>query len=444
MVTLRVIVDEAKEAELDERGRYAIGLTRALIDTAPRGCDVVAVIARSSGEDADRVRERIPGLADVSTALLGRKELGFAWQHGVPVSTEHGMIHSTSLLAPLRSHENSLDPTQVVVTVHDALPWTHPETLDAKTVRFAKAMMARAERFADAIVVPTHSVAETLAENYDLGTRLRVIASAPRPGFEVPGDAAQRVAELGIDGRFIATSATPDDHHGLAPLLEAMRSHLLDGISLVITSTRPADVTEWDAAIAASGISPERVRFVPDESAQTVAAVVSQAALFVVPSYDDGFSLPLVEAMSVGTPVVHSDAPSLAEITQDAGVSVPVDVSNEETGEIELPAAHSEANSAAALTDAPTSAAAEVEVESARDECGTDAAERAEGSSQPAAKEKRAPLSNAYAKRLAHAISSVLSDDGKRERLSVQSLDRARAFTWRDAAERVWQLHADL
>jgi hypothetical protein len=38
----------------------------------------------------------------------------------------------------------------------------------------------------------------------------------------------------------------------------------------------------------------------------------------------------------------------------------------------------------------------------------------------------------------------VLDDGALRERLSVLASDRARAFSWRDSAERVWQLHADL
>jgi glycosyltransferase involved in cell wall biosynthesis len=49
-----------------------------------------------------------------------------------------------------------------------------------------------------------------------------------------------------------------------------------------------------------------------------------------------------------------------------------------------------------------------------------------------------------YAERLAAAIGSVLEDGELRARLAVHSADRSRAFSWRDSAERVWQLHADL
>jgi glycosyltransferase involved in cell wall biosynthesis len=49
-----------------------------------------------------------------------------------------------------------------------------------------------------------------------------------------------------------------------------------------------------------------------------------------------------------------------------------------------------------------------------------------------------------YPERLAAAISRVITDRALSDRLRIQAADRARAFSWRDSAERVWQLHADL
>jgi glycosyltransferase involved in cell wall biosynthesis len=51
---------------------------------------------------------------------------------------------------------------------------------------------------------------------------------------------------------------------------------------------------------------------------------------------------------------------------------------------------------------------------------------------------------SAYPERLAHAIASVVTDPALAERLRFQGLDRAGAFSWKDSAEKVWQLHADL
>ncbi|KQO99414.1 glycosyltransferase [Leifsonia sp. Leaf264] len=49
-----------------------------------------------------------------------------------------------------------------------------------------------------------------------------------------------------------------------------------------------------------------------------------------------------------------------------------------------------------------------------------------------------------YPERLATAVAAIAGDEERAARLRIVSSDRARAFTWRDAGERLWQLHADL
>ena len=53
-------------------------------------------------------------------------------------------------------------------------------------------------------------------------------------------------------------------------------------------------------------------------------------------------------------------------------------------------------------------------------------------------------VDGAFADRLAMAITRVVEDRELAGRLAVTGQDRARAYSWRDSAERVWLLHADL
>jgi glycosyltransferase involved in cell wall biosynthesis len=49
-----------------------------------------------------------------------------------------------------------------------------------------------------------------------------------------------------------------------------------------------------------------------------------------------------------------------------------------------------------------------------------------------------------YPKLLGEAIAALLADPQLREALGTAAEDRSHAFSWRDSAEKTWQLHADL
>jgi hypothetical protein len=82
MTTLRVIVDQIISTTPGGIGRYAEELTRALIETAPQGCDVTGVVSASPEPEYEKVLELLPGLRDLMKSPLARRELSLAWQHG--------------------------------------------------------------------------------------------------------------------------------------------------------------------------------------------------------------------------------------------------------------------------------------------------------------------------------------------------------------------------
>jgi alpha-1,3-rhamnosyl/mannosyltransferase len=65
-----------------------------------------------------------------------------------------------------------------------------------------------------------------------------------------------------------------------------------------------------------------RVRFLHQVSADSLVALYNEAALFVFPSIQEGFGLPLLEAMACGTPIVAADNSAIPEIAGDAALLV--------------------------------------------------------------------------------------------------------------------------
>lgn len=372
MTTLRVTLDELAATAYGGMSRYAGELTRALLATAPEGAEVVGMVPASPEPDYERIAGLLPGLAALEKSVLAHRELSAAWRRGLGRPLRTGMLHATSLLAPLGAHDRVNQPgDQVAVTIHDALAWTTPELLPARTVAWQHAMASRAERYADAIVVPSHAVAADLAEHLELGDRIRVIPGAPSSGLIPPRGAARRATELGLPERYLLTVASTEPKKNLAALLDALPlTH--DELPLVVVGDDPGAVT---ALAAEAGLGEDRVvalGTLPDEDLG-VAYLCAQA--YLQPSAAEGFGLAVMEALGFGLPIIHTDVPALDELTAGAAISVP----REPDG---LPA------------------------------------------------------------RLAEAIDAV--DGTVAERLGTAAGDRARAFSWRDSAEKVWQLHADL
>jgi len=377
MSELRVVLEQLVAPVPGGIGRYAEELTRQLIATAPEGASVVGFVPSSPPDRYDDLEARLPGLARLEKSALDRRMLAEAWRHGVIERGARGIVHTMSLMAPLAPHDRVHRPArQTVVTIHDAIPWTHPETLTRRGAAWHRAMGRRAERYADAVVVPTHAVAEELLDHLDLGDRIRVIGGAVGSSLRLPGDAETRADALELPRRFVLSVGTVEPRKGIPALITAL-AELDPDVHLVLVGPAGWGDVQVDDLAAAAGVT-DRVHAVGRLSDSDLAVALAAAEVVAVPSLAEGFGLPVLEAFAFETPVVHSDAPALVEVAGGAGLSVP----------------------------------------------------RADADAYPAL--------------LADALGRVLDDPALARRLGTLGRDRARAYSWRDSAEKVWQLHADL
>ena len=230
MITLRVTLDELAATPYGGASRYAGELTRALIATAPADTEVVGMVPASPEHDYERIGGLLPGLARLEKNALTARGLATAWRRGLLRPRRTGMLHATGMLAPLGSHDRMHQPgDQVVVTVHDAIAWTSPELLTPGVAGWRRAMGSRIERYADAVVVPSHAVAAELAEHLELGERIRVVPGAPSSSLLPTDDAdadAHAVA-LGLPERYLLTVASTEPRKNLGALLEEIgRAHV--------------------------------------------------------------------------------------------------------------------------------------------------------------------------------------------------------------------------
>lgn len=129
---------------------------------------------------------------------------------------------------------------------------------------------------------------------------------------------------VGIDripGRLITTASADVALKGLAYLIEAMAKLRADGHDITLTIIgRPKPGKSMDLideyALA------DHIDFVSGVPDERIVELYSQAELAVVPSLYEGFSLPAIEAMCSGTPLVATDGGALPEVTGTDGDTV--------------------------------------------------------------------------------------------------------------------------
>jgi glycosyltransferase involved in cell wall biosynthesis len=362
-VTVRVgfLVEQALAPVPGGTGRYSSELATALARTAQPGDSVTGWCAyhRRSAPAT------LPGVLGPVRLPLPRRALAAGWQRGVgPVPTGVDLVHAPTLLVPPPRRG-----VRLVVTIHDAVPWTHPHTLTPHGVRWHREMGERAARHADAVVVPTEAVAADLRAHLPIpAERIHVITEGVAEAvLRVPADADGRAARLGLPaGGYLLTLATLEPRKGLDVALAALREPGAPDLPLLHVgatgwggqdvhaearrlglsggagerSFRPRDSdggggsSRRSEAEALSGGSSRRseemalgvgrFRSLGRLDDADLAVVLSRATALVAPSRSEGFGLPVVEAMAHGVPVVVSDAPALVEVGGDAVLVAPV------------------------------------------------------------------------------------------------------------------------
>ncbi|HRN29569.1 MAG TPA: glycosyltransferase, partial [Terrimesophilobacter sp.] len=122
--------------------------------------------------------------------------------------------------------------------------------------------------------------------------------------------------------RYLFTVGTLDPRKGLDALIGALNQPGAPELPLVIAG--PASWKDRDIVTVAreAGLQEGRVITLGHLADADLAVAYARASVFVFPNRVSGFGLPIIEAFSLGTPVVHTDTPAALEIAAGAGLAV--------------------------------------------------------------------------------------------------------------------------
>ncbi|RJQ83239.1 glycosyltransferase family 4 protein [Amycolatopsis panacis] len=288
-------------------GRYTAALSEELTSLSEVDLRAVAFTLRGWR----KLRKVLPHGVQARGMPVSARLLRASWLRSQlpPVELFAGptdVVHGTNFVLPGRFRAAG------VLTIHDLAFFDEPGELNPSD-RTLPELVRRGARKANVICTPTSAVADAVAEKLDVD-RDKIV-----------------VTPLGVNPAWF-TARPPED--GVRARLRLPEKYLL-----FAGAAGPRKGLEWlakahDAApdlpplvFAGPGPFPRLPR-----SGQTgylsdvdLRAVVAGAAALVLPSRDEGFGLPVLEAMASDVAVVCTDIPALREVAGDCATLVPYD-----------------------------------------------------------------------------------------------------------------------
>jgi glycosyltransferase involved in cell wall biosynthesis len=292
-------------------GEYVHELARALVATAPDG----ESLRLFSSSWRDRLDPRVlPGAAVVDRRWPVRA-LNYLWHRwgwppaeqlaGAPLDVVQS-LHP--LLMPARHAAQ-------VVTIHDLDFLDHPERTSAEVRRDYPALAAAHAARADRVITISRFTATEITRRLGVPVDRITVASPGAPAW------APRAEEP--PDPYLLFLGTLEPRKNLGVLLDAYAGLLEDRSRrwprLVIAGRAAPGSEAWVARATRAPLAShvELRGYVAPDARQ---ALMSGAMALVMPSLMEGFGLPVLEAMSLGVPVIASQRGSLPEVMGDAGM----------------------------------------------------------------------------------------------------------------------------
>jgi glycosyltransferase involved in cell wall biosynthesis len=199
------------------------------------------------------------------------------------------------------------------LTIHDLSPLEHPEWFRAGFSAWYRLFLPILAKRVRHIFTPSEYVKEKIRRRFGI-QNVTVTSNGVDPALFHP---AAKQTRSDLPECFVLFVGTLEPRKNLPVLLQAWEKIKDDfrQMCLVIAGTRR---TVFQTAPVPHEI--EGVRFLGYVDDQTLAGLYANATLLVLPSQDEGFGLPALEAMASGTPVIVSDGGALPEVVGDAGM----------------------------------------------------------------------------------------------------------------------------
>jgi glycosyltransferase involved in cell wall biosynthesis len=208
----------------------------------------------------------------------------------------------------------------LIVTLHDLIPLHDPERHLPGRAFLRYRVRCQLVGAADLVLcVSEYTRADAMARLQLAPGRCRVVGNGAAERFRPaqPGDDDSTVGLLGVSGDPVLAVTGGDERKNTPRLIEAYallpvalrEAHPL----VVVCDLDPGVASLWRSVAARAGVL-SQVVFTGLVDDDALVALYRRAALVVMPSLDEGYGLPVAEAIACGVPAVSSATSALPEI----------------------------------------------------------------------------------------------------------------------------------
>jgi glycosyltransferase involved in cell wall biosynthesis len=312
---MRIGID-THAAEQDGSGncRYIRNLVQQLVRTDTQNSYVFFVTDANHSFYA-----RLPETGNFQIHPISGKPAWFRVFFSLPFAAhrqEVDLLH-VQYFAPVFYH------CKLVVTIHDLIPFIHPEHFSFYERMLFRFLLPRSIRRASRILTVSETSKKDLVRLFNTPEeKIAVTYDGVDPIFTDPAPGQsdhETLGRYGVDKAFFLCVGRIDSRKNLPQLIEAfdhLKTELRIPHQLVIIGKHYFEKDNLGLKIQSLASNQDILLtgYVPDKD---LSAFYRSATALIVLSEYEGFGLPALEAMSCGTPVVASDIPVFHEILNE-------------------------------------------------------------------------------------------------------------------------------
>lgn len=216
--------------------------------------------------------------------------------------------------------------TSRVVTIHDVIPLIFPQHFPVGIRGTTNLLLQKlALKDVDAVICDSQTSKNDIVKKLSVQEdKIHVVYLAPGPEFKRVSDQHQLSAvsrKYKLTPKFVLYVGDVNWNKNVTKILEAVKITKLNLVMVgkSLTDISLPQVKEIDSKIESLGIKNKIIRtgFIPEND---LVAIYNLATVSILPSFYEGFGLPVLESMACGTPVVCSKVASLLEIGSNYAV----------------------------------------------------------------------------------------------------------------------------